>query len=140
MNTIISRFLTPLTLSKLVDTTLYLPAFRDERRLSKELVGSTVTTDHRTMQRLLLMLCLAWERSEHTLYLEACGPYWNKIIKNLVIIKKIDAGGDDNCEFSLPCLMVILVNRCTWELLFQFCCWLHCRLILEIFCPLLQCK
>ena len=50
------------TLSKLAwdknslgDTTLYLPAFRDERRLSKELVGSTVTTDHRTMQWLLLM-------------------------------------------------------------------------------------
>ena len=41
--------------NSLGDTTLYLPAFRDERRLSKELVGSIVTIDHGTMQQLLLM-------------------------------------------------------------------------------------
>ena len=41
--------------NSLGDTILYLPAFRELRRSSKELLGPTVTTDHGTMQRLLPM-------------------------------------------------------------------------------------
>ena len=106
------------------DTVPYLPAFRDLRKSSEELLGSTVTTDHRTMQRLLPVswtdtscsgIRLAQPRG--TEY-DRTAPGPRSLLQGVLSMgedfrnQKTDAGGDD--KLNSVCMSRSLAQKRTF--------------------------